>query len=71
MQKQWTCDVTYLLGRFFNNAKPANQRKETADNADIVEHNKQNGRHNTKITEREISIWRSSPEALVEWFCFA
>ena len=56
MQKQWPSDVTYLLGRFFNNAKPANRRKETAEIAEMVEHNKQNDdQHNTKITKGQIT----------------
>ena len=56
MQKQWTSDVACLLGRFFNNAKPANWRKETAEIAEIVQHNKQNDdQHNTEITKVQIT----------------
>ena len=50
MQKQGTSDVAYLLGRFFNNAEPANQLKEKAEIAEIEEHNKRNDQRNTMIT---------------------
>ena len=67
MQKQCTSDVTYVLGRFFNNAKSANRRKETVEIAEIAEHKKQNDQRNTKIIISQISFKGSSPEALVEW----
>ena len=66
MQKQWTSDVTYLLGQFFNDAKPTYRRKETVELAEIVEHNTQNDQRNTKITRSQVRFSGSSPEALVE-----
>ena len=64
MQKQCTSDVRYVLGRFFNNAKSANRRKETVEIAEIAEHKKRPACYEDYYNE--ISFKGSSPEALVE-----
>ena len=63
------CNVPFRP--IFNHTKPAYQRKETVEMAEITKHNrtlvhsKENNQRNTKITSSEISFSGFSPEALV------
>ena len=59
------------LKPIFNSTKPAHQRKETIEIAEVTKHNrtvvrnKENNQRNTKITSSEIRFSGFSPEALV------
>ena len=71
MQKQWTRPCNIPLKPFFNGIKPAHQRKETVEIAEIIKHsrtlvrNKDNNQRNTNITSSEIRFTGFSPEVLV------